>query len=57
MNIPAGSPWARAEKENQTAISKDWAIKSEDIRGNPARLVESVQLAVDSTSTIETFLG
>jgi WD40 repeat protein len=57
MNVPPGSPWARAEAERQMVIAKDLASQSALILSNKAKLIQSIKLGVESLSDHETFEG
>ena len=57
MNIPLGSPWARAEEEREIVFAKELAVQSESTRSDPSRFIESVQLAIESLSHHVTFEG
>jgi WD40 repeat protein len=57
MNIPIGSPWARAEVEREVTIAKDLAYKSEQAMNIPGILSESVKLAVESLGHHNTLEG
>jgi len=50
INIPQGSPWARAEAERETAVANDLALKSEIARKSPEQFIKSIQLAIESLS-------
>lgn len=57
MNVPAGSPWALAEEQMETIRAKDLARQSEEARSNPALLIESVKLGIESLSHHYTLEG
>jgi WD40 repeat protein len=53
LRVPKDSPWDKAEK----AMAKDLALRSEIALSNPAKMFESIQLALKSLSYYKTQEG
>ena len=57
LRIPKDSIWNQVKEERSEALAVQLAAESERALANPAKLIESVQLAVQSLSNHETLEG